>query len=114
MTNLPWKGAAIAQTKLTRFAANSAGCLFSKRELDVGGDAGDFFADHQFVNVVGAFVGENAFEIVHVAHDAVVVHDAVGAENVARFAGDLQSDGDVVHFQHGNVRRIDFPVVFYS
>ncbi len=44
------------------------------RGLNVGGDAGDFFADHQFVDVVGAFVGENAFEVVHVAHDAVIVH----------------------------------------
>ena len=31
----------------------------------------------------GAFVGVDGFEIVHVAHDAVIVDDAVRAENVA-------------------------------
>src|SRR5271165_1892597 len=84
------------------------------RSLNVGGDAGDFFADHQFVDVVGAFVSENAFEVVHVAHDAVVVDNAVGAEDVAGLAGNVQRDADVIHFQHGNVRRINFAGVFYA
>src|SRR5262249_27058484 len=57
-------------------------------------DAGDFFADYEFVDVVGAFVGVDGFEIVHVAHDAVVVDDAVGAEDVAGFAGGVESDAD--------------------
>lgn len=47
-----------------------------------------------------AFVGGNRFEIVHVAHDAVVVHDPVGAEDVSRFAGTFEADPDVVHFEH--------------
>src|SRR5882762_5920592 len=78
---------------------------FAKRGLDVGGDAGDFFPDHQFVDVVGAFIGVHAFQIVHVAHDAVIVDDAVSAENVARLAGNVQGDRNVIHFQHGDVRR---------
>ena len=66
--------------------------------LDEGGDAGDFFADHQFVDVVGAFVGVDGFEIVHVAHDAVVVDDAVGAEDVAGFARGFESDATLFIF----------------
>src|SRR6266436_1686547 len=64
--------------------------------LNKGGDAGDALADYELVDVVGAFVGGDAFEIVHVAHDGVVVDDAVGAENVAGFASGFESDGDVV------------------
>ena len=55
-------------------------------------DAGDSFTDDQLVYVVGAFVGEDGFEIVHVAHDGIVVHDAVGAENVAGLARGFEGD----------------------
>src|SRR5258707_7003236 len=79
---------------------------------NVGGYAGDFFADDELVDVVGAFVGEDGFEIVHVAHDAVIVDDAVGAENVARLAGDVERDANVIHFEHGDVGGIDFAGVF--
>src|ERR1700722_11800170 len=82
------------------------------RHLTECGDAGDALADDQLMNVVGAFVGRYAFEIVHVAHDGVVVDDAVGAENVACLACGFEGDGDVVHFQHGDVRRIHFATVF--
>src|SRR5262249_6742743 len=37
-----------------------------------------------------------------------VVDDAVGAENVARFAGDFEGDADVVHLEHGDVSRVNF------
>src|SRR5216684_7112855 len=79
-----------------------------------GGNAGDFFSDDEFVNVVGAFVGVNAFEVVHVAHDAVIVDDAVGAEDVAGLAGGFKRDGDVVHFQHGDVRGVGLAFVFQA
>src|SRR5215831_12500034 len=131
----------IAQNPLTRFVKSYSGLLLTgsrRREagyshrlrarqsgdeprdilsheyakLDKRRDAGDALADHQLVNVVGAFVGVDAFEIVHVAHDAVIVDDDVGAENVARFACGFERDADVVHFQHGNVRWIDFVLVF--
>src|ERR1700731_1207988 len=75
-------------------------------KLHEGGDAGDALADYELVNVVGTFVSGDAFEVVHVAHDAVVVDDTVGAENVAGFACGVERDGDVVHLQHGNVRGI--------
>src|SRR6266403_812953 len=83
-----------------------------KEQLYEGGDAGYALADYELVDVVGAFVSGDAFEIVHVAHDGVIVDDAVGAENVAGFARGLESDGDVVHLEHGDVRVIDFVLVF--
>src|SRR5882757_7038884 len=83
-----------------------------KEQLYEGGDAGYALADDEFVDVVGAFVGGDAFEIVHVAHDGVIVDDAVGAENVAGFARGFEGDGDVIHLEHGNVRVIDFVLIF--
>src|SRR2546427_355003 len=65
------------------------------------GDARDALADHQFVDVVRSLIGGNAFEVVHVPHDAVIVHDAVRAENVARLPGGFQRNRHVVHFQIG-------------
>src|SRR5258708_23444578 len=50
----------------------------------------DALTDHQLMNVVRPLVGRHALEIVHVPHDAVIVHDAVRAENIARFAGRFQ------------------------
>ncbi len=38
------------------------------------------------MDVVGTLVGRNTFEIVHVPHDAVIVDDAIGAEDIAGFA----------------------------
>src|SRR5712671_6148116 len=83
-----------------------------RKKLHEGGDAGDAFAYYELVDVVGAFVGGDAFEIVHVAHDGVIVDDAVGAENVAGFARGLKGDGDIVHLEHGDVRVIDLILVF--
>jgi hypothetical protein len=41
------------------------------------------FADHQLVNMLGAFVSLNRFQIAHVAHDGIFIHDAVGAQQIA-------------------------------
>src|SRR5712671_5711198 len=93
--------------------SNFAACrAATKRKLHEGGDAGYALADYELVDVVGAFVGGDAFEIVHVAHDRVIVDDAVGAENVAGFARGLKGDGDIVHLEHGDVRVIDLILVF--
>src|SRR5713226_10674986 len=48
-----------------------------------GGNAGDLLTDHQTMDVVRAFVGVHRFQVVHVAHDAVIVHDAVGPQDFA-------------------------------
>src|SRR5258708_27046902 len=87
---------------------------YKRGKLNEGGDAGDALADYELVNVVGAFVGGDAFEVVHMAHDAVVVDDAISAENVACFTRDVQRNGDVVHLQHGDVRGIDFVFIFQA
>src|SRR5712675_1996489 len=97
---------------LEKLVQTSAACRATTRELHEGGDAGYALAYYEFVDVVRAFVGGDAFEIVHVAHDGVIVDDAVGAENVAGFAGGLKGDGDVIHLEHGDVRVIDLILVF--
>ena len=86
--------------------------VLSRADLAERGDASNALSDDELMNIVGAFVGGYAFEIIHVAHDRVIVDDAVGAENVAGFACGLKSDGDVVHFKHGDVRRIDLAIIF--
>src|SRR5258708_2015104 len=101
-------GADLEQLVQTNAACRAA----TKRKLDECGDAGYALADYELVDVVRAFVGGDALEIVHVAHDGVIVDDVVGAENVAGFARGLKGDGDVVHLQHGNVRVIDLILVF--
>src|SRR6267154_1214466 len=83
-----------------------------KEQLYEGGDAGYALADDELVDVVGAFIGGDAFEIVHVAHDGVIVDDPVGPENVAGFARGLKGDGDIIHLEHGDVRVIDLILVF--
>ena len=45
-----------------------------------GALAGEGFAQHEGVDFVGAFVGEDTFEVEHVADDGVLEQDAVGAE----------------------------------
>src|SRR5712671_30414 len=98
---------------LERLVQTSAACCATtKEQLYEGGDAGYALADYELVDVVGAFVGGDAFEIVHVAHDGIIVDDAVGAENVAGFARGLKGDGDIVHLEHGDVRVIDLILVF--
>src|SRR5712671_6171824 len=99
---------------LERLVQTSAACRAAtqREKLHECGDAGYALADYELMDVVGAFVGGDAFEIVHVAHDGVIVDDAVGAENVAGFARGLKGDGDIVHLEHGDVRVIDLILVF--
>ena len=52
--------------------------------LPVSGNAGDPFPDNQRVNVIGALVGLDCFEVRHVAHDGVLGHDAVGTRPESR------------------------------
>src|SRR5882762_7239906 len=98
---------------LEKLVQTGAACrATTKEQLYECGDAGYALADDEFVDVVRTFVGGDAFEIVHVAHDGVIVDDAVGAENIAGFACRLEGDGHVVHLEHGDVRVIDFILVF--
>ncbi len=73
---------------------------------------GYFFADHQRVDVVCAFVGLHGFQVAHVAHDRVFVHDSIGAQQIARKAGALKGHGHIVALEHGNMRRLHLARVF--
>lgn len=72
-----------------------------------GGDAGDAAADDEGVDVLGAFVGFDGFEVHHVAHDGVVVGNAIAAEDVACHAGAFEGHPDVVALGHGDVLEAD-------
>src|SRR6267154_4745787 len=101
---------------LERLCSNWRSMLrcYKGAKLHKGGDAGYALADYELVDVVRAFVSGDAFEIVHVAHDGVIIDDAIRAEDVASFAGGLKGDGNVVHLEHGDVRVIYFILVFQA
>src|ERR1700693_5598540 len=58
-----------------------------KSSSEVRGNTGNALADDQAMNVVRALVGVHRFEIVHVAHDAVIVDDAIGAPKIRALGG---------------------------
>src|SRR5262249_26275434 len=102
---LAWIYSGLFTVELGRHVAHQESLLVLDAAIvsHKGGDTGDALADYQLVNIVGAFVGVDAFKIVHVPHDAVIVHDAVPAENVPRLAGRIERNSHVVHLQHGDV-----------
>ena len=73
----------------------------------IGRDAGDALADDEGVHVVRALVGLDGLQIQHVAHDRIVIGDAVGSENVAGFASTLERHPDVVALGHGDVLVVE-------
>src|SRR5215510_2750950 len=77
----------------------------------VGGDSRDRLADDQRVDVVGAFVGVNAFDVGEVAENRVLVDDAVGSQGLAGELRALPGDPDVVPLGHRDVVRAHRPVV---
>src|SRR6185437_8851209 len=54
----------------------------SSSRSDEGRNSRDAFTDHQFVDIVCSLVSKDRFEIVHVAHDAGIVHDSIGSEKL--------------------------------
>src|SRR5216684_4530974 len=75
---------------------------------------GHALPDDQRVHVVGAFVGLYRFQVHHVAHDGVVVGDAVGAQDIAGEAGALEGHPDVVALRHGDVLVLDLTCIFQA
>src|SRR5260370_26284788 len=73
-----------------RHAAPLQRSVTQRGRLNEGGDAGDALTDDELVDIVGAFVGEDAFEVVHVTHDAVILNDTVAALKFAGFARGLE------------------------
>ena len=76
--------------------------------LAIGRNSGDALTNDQRVDVVGSFIGLHRFEIAHVAHDGIFVHNAVCAQQIAAEAGAFESDGDIVALQHGDVSSLHF------
>src|SRR5579875_2039095 len=54
------------------------------RRLRERRNAGDVLADDQPLDIVRAFVRVHRFEVVHVAHHTVIIHDPVRAQQFAR------------------------------
>src|SRR4051794_29914547 len=74
----------------TLMPRRSPTCLFER------GNASDVLVDDERVDVVGAFVGEYRLDVAHVAAGLILVGDAVGAEQIARVAGDVARHAHVV------------------
>ena len=55
---------------------------------------------NQQMDVVGAFVSDYGFEVHHVSHDGILVHDSHGAKHLAGFTSDCDGHIDVVAFGH--------------
>src|SRR6187397_3085469 len=68
-----------------------------------GAEAGEQASDHQGVDLLGAFVGDDRFEVGHVAHDRILQRDAVRAEDPAAGPGDLQRLAGVVELAERHV-----------
>src|SRR5262245_33622230 len=64
---------------------------------------GDVLADDQAVHILGPLVGVHRLQVQHVADDGILVDDAVGAEDVARLACDVERGADVVHLRHADL-----------
>src|SRR5690606_28173669 len=52
-------------------------------------DTGHFATDHELMHGFSAFVGDHGFQIERVTDRAMLGGDARAAEDVARFAGDI-------------------------
>src|SRR5437762_13559834 len=79
----------------------------SRPSLHERGNPRNPLADHQLMNVVRPLVGRHALEIVHVPHDAVIVHAPVCAEDIARLSSRFLSYRYVVQLQHRGVCSYD-------
>src|SRR4051812_1858410 len=73
---------------------------------------GNVFAKHEQVDVVRAFVSFYALEVAHVPETLVLIENADAAQDVARGAGGIESDLDVVHFRHRDVVMLRCAGVF--
>src|SRR6185437_1125134 len=82
-------------TGSSAFADDDAGASGHVPDSDQGYlrkrlDAGDGAAEDQSVDVVGAFIGVDGFQIRGVTHHVVLDLDAVAAMHVARGARDVE------------------------
>ena len=64
------------------------------------------------MNLVGAFVGIDAFDIHHVSHNRIRIGNADGAEHAPGHAGDLAGAIDVMPFVHADLNRRKLAGIF--
>src|SRR2546421_8085843 len=69
-------------------------------------EPGQLTPDGELVNGLGAFVGDDALEIEHVADGYVLGADAGAAEHVAAVTGDIEGHATVVPLGKRYVRRL--------
>ena len=79
--------AAVVRSAWSRYAAEAV-------------EARDVAPDDQGVDVVGALVGVDGFQVQHVSDHRVLVDDPGGAENVARHPRGVERHLHVVHLRH--------------
>src|SRR5271155_3077753 len=75
-------------------------------------ESGDITPQNQRVDIEGAFIGIDGFEIEHVTYDRVLVDDTVSAQHIARHAGDLQGRPHVVTLGEGNLLLAHLALIF--
>jgi hypothetical protein len=74
----------------------------------------DVLAEDERVDVVRSFVGFYRFQIHHVAHDGVVLSDAVGAEDIASHTRAFERHPHVIPFGHRNMLMADGARIFQA
>src|SRR5436309_10604258 len=70
--------------------------------------------DNQRMDVVRSFVGLHGFQVHHVAHDGVIVADAIRAQDIARDAGALQRHPHIIALGHGDMLMLHLLRVFQA
>ena len=73
--------------------------------LSEGADAGERAAHGELVNGLGAFVGDHALQVQHVAHGTELGADAGRAQQVAAVAGDVERHARIVPLGQRYLRR---------
>ena len=63
--------------------------------------------ENQRVNIMGAFIGIHHFQVHHMAHDRVLVGNAVGPKHIPCLPGDVQSLTAGIALDQGNQLRRD-------
>src|SRR4051812_46872816 len=77
-------------------------------------DPGDVRANDQCMDIVRALVRLHRFQVHHVPHDRVIVHNAIRAQHIARQAGALQCHPHVVTLRHRDVLLLHFAGILQS
>ena len=64
------------------------------------------------MDMIGAFISFHGLKVAQMAHDGIVIHDAVCSQQIGGSVGALQGNGHVILFQHRNVGSFRLARVF--